>query len=290
MAGTVASQSVQAAVPAAVTSDPPDDGAHPPRMVSVRIPTHGVKINGVFYVAGGAGKHPTLIFFKGLPGNEQNLDLAQAVRRAGWNVLTMHFRGSWGSPGTYSYRHQLEDAAAAIDFLRHPASDLTDVIDPQRIVLAGHSTGGMIGIVTAASRTDITALVVISASDDAGDAAVTHPDPKRWKQYLKDNFEGSLYPLVGCTENGLAMEALRNSSSWSFSAAAPHLTGLPLLIVTANDGLAPTGDALQSAVIAHGGKLVSAVHMNTDHAYSDHRIALESAVVNWLQGQNSKTH
>ncbi|MDO8912512.1 MAG: hypothetical protein Q8N10_08825 [Phenylobacterium sp.] len=32
-------------------------------------------------------------------GNEKNLDLAQAVRRAGWNAVTFNYRGSWGSPG-----------------------------------------------------------------------------------------------------------------------------------------------------------------------------------------------
>ena len=35
-----------------------------------------------------------MILFHGLPGNEQNLDLAQAIRRANWNVLTLHYRGS----------------------------------------------------------------------------------------------------------------------------------------------------------------------------------------------------
>jgi predicted alpha/beta-fold hydrolase len=37
-----------------------------------------------------------VILFHGLPGNVQNLDLAQAIRRANWNVLTLHYRGSLG--------------------------------------------------------------------------------------------------------------------------------------------------------------------------------------------------
>src|SRR5471030_2308140 len=88
--------------PNPLSIDPPRDAAHPARMEVVHIPTHGVRINGVFYLAAGAGAHPTLVFFHGMPGNEQNLDLAQAVRRLGWNVLTLHYRGSWGSPGRYS--------------------------------------------------------------------------------------------------------------------------------------------------------------------------------------------
>jgi hypothetical protein len=37
----------------------------------------------------------------GLPGNEKHLDLAQAVRRAGWLAVTFNYRGSWGSQGVF---------------------------------------------------------------------------------------------------------------------------------------------------------------------------------------------
>ena len=224
--------------PAAVTKDPIVDPDHPPRMESVRIPTHEVKINGVLYLAGGNGQHPTVAFFHGLPGNEQNLDLAQAIRRAGWNVLTLHYRGSWGSPGTYSYRHQLEDGHAALRFLRDRQNVALYGIDPHRIVLAGHSTGGFTAVNVAATEPDIAGLILISATDDAGEALRTHNDYQAWKAYKKDNFEDSLYPLVGCTENGLANEALRNAPSWSFAA---------------------------------------------DHVYSGYRLALQAAVIDWLQ-------
>jgi len=50
-------------------------------------PEGGVQINGVVYVASGERPHPAFVFFHGLPGNEKNLDLAQAVRRAGWTVI-----------------------------------------------------------------------------------------------------------------------------------------------------------------------------------------------------------
>ena len=59
----------------------------------------------------------------------------------------------------------------------------------------------------------------------------------------------------------------------------------PLLAITSNDQLAPQTDALVAAIKAKGGK-VTAVHMDTDHSYSDHRIALESAVITWLSGLN----
>src|SRR3954451_22433972 len=78
-------------LPAAIFTDPPADAAHPPRMEVLHIPSGGVEINGVGYMASGAGAHPTVVLFHGLPGNEKNLDLAQAIRRAGWNVVTINY-------------------------------------------------------------------------------------------------------------------------------------------------------------------------------------------------------
>jgi predicted alpha/beta-fold hydrolase len=69
--------------PREIYTDPARDSAHPARMEVLHIPSGGVKINGLAYLASGAGVHPTLVLFHGLPGNEKNLDIAQAVRRVG---------------------------------------------------------------------------------------------------------------------------------------------------------------------------------------------------------------
>src|SRR5882672_9457606 len=109
-------------IPEAVYTDAAPDAGHPPRMEVLHIPSGGVLINGVAYLAGGAGPHPTVVLLHGLPGNEKNLDLAQAIRRAGWNVVTFNYRGSWGSPGTFSFEGNLADAKAALAFVRDPAN------------------------------------------------------------------------------------------------------------------------------------------------------------------------
>ena len=99
--------------PAALFTDPPVDTAHPARAETLHIPTGGVKVNGLAYIAAGPGTHPTVVLFHGMPGIEKNLDLAQAIRRDGWNVVTLNYRGSWGSPGPYSFKGNLADAKAA---------------------------------------------------------------------------------------------------------------------------------------------------------------------------------
>src|SRR5579859_1698071 len=118
--GAAQAQEASPPIPATVISDPAPDPAHPPHSSQVLIPSHGMGMNALFYLAGGAGPHPTIVLLHGFPGNEQNLDLAQAIRRAGWNVLTLHYRGSWGSPGVFSIAHVLDDVDAAVAFIRQP--------------------------------------------------------------------------------------------------------------------------------------------------------------------------
>jgi len=119
---TLAASSVAAQTPQAIAVDPPRDSAHPARMEVLHIPSGGVRINGVAYLASGAGPHPTFVLLHGLPGNEKNLDLAQAVRRAGWNAITFNYRGSWGSPGSFRFGNNLQDADAVLRFLAKPAN------------------------------------------------------------------------------------------------------------------------------------------------------------------------
>jgi len=55
-------------------------------------------------------------------------------------------------------------------------------------------------------------------------------------------------------------------------------------VITSDDGLAPAAAALVKAIEGQGGKNVKTAHLATDHSYSDHRIALESEVLQWLAG------
>lgn len=99
--------------------------------------SHGCKLLGGLYLAAGATPRPTVLLLHGLPGVDQNLDLAYALRDAGFNCLFFHYRGCWGSGGVYSLAGVVDDVRAATDWvLEHPA------VDPTRLALAGNSLGG----------------------------------------------------------------------------------------------------------------------------------------------------
>jgi pimeloyl-ACP methyl ester carboxylesterase len=267
------------ALPAAIFTDPAPDAAHPPRMEVLHIPSGGVQINGVAYLAAGTGAHPTVVLLHGLPGNEKNLDLAQAIRRAGWSVVTLNYRGSWGSPGSFSFEGNLEDAKAALAYVRDPANATKLQIDTRRLVLIGHSMGGWVTALTAAQDKGLAGAALISAADMGGQGATPAARPIVLKT-MTENMES----LAGTTAEQMADETIRMSPRLSFTAeVAEGLAAKPLLVITSDDGLAPGADKLVKAIREHGGKQVSAEHMATDHSYSGKRIALEAAVINWLQ-------
>lgn len=260
----------------AIDSDPPHDETHPARMEVLHIPSGGVKINGVVYVASGAGAHPTLVLFHGLPGNEKNLDLAQAVRRAGWNAVTVNYRGSWGSPGAFRFANNLQDAGALLSFLRDSANARALGVDTNRIVIGGHSMGGWVVALTAARDHRLLGAILISAADMGAAGAVSRKDAIKLAA-------GNMESLAGVTAESMADELLEGSAKWRFRNAVPGLAQTPLLVLTSDDGLAPQADALVKSVRALGNSRVTTVHEPTDHSWSDKRIALESAIIDWLQ-------
>jgi pimeloyl-ACP methyl ester carboxylesterase len=276
---------VHAQLPAALIADPAVDKTNPATMESFQIPSHDGELNVLVYVAAGAGPHPTVVLLHGFPGNEKNLDLAQAIRRAGWDVLWFNYRGSWGSPGAYSFTHAIEDTDTALAYLHVSANAARLRVDPARIVLAGHSIGGFVSTIVGARHPELLGVGLISAAsfdrivpairEGKGEAAVAP---------LAASLEREgLYPLAGCTATSLAQEAVAHALAWSFPAQARGLAAHPLLVISSDDGLAPATDDLVIKVRAiQSANPVTAVHLSTDHSYSDHRIALEAAFLNWL--------
>jgi pimeloyl-ACP methyl ester carboxylesterase len=263
------------AVPAAIYTDPPADSAHPASMTVLHIPSHGQLINGIIYSPPGAGPHPTVVICHGLPGNEKNLDLAQAVRRAGWNAVTFNYRGSWGSPGSFRFAQNLEDANAVLGYIRDAANAKKLQIDTNRIVLVGHSMGGWVTVLTAAHDHKLTGAILISAADMGNMGEMPHD---KLVKEMADDMES----LHGVTAESMANEVAENSKAFRFDNAVSGLKSLPLLVLSANDGLAPQTDALVHAIEANGGHNVTSVHAATDHGWSDHRIFLESTIIDWL--------
>ena len=256
--------------------DPPRDPAHPARVEVLHVPSADLEINGLAYVASGPGTHPTLVICHGWPGNEKNLDLAQAVRRAGWNAITFNYRGSWGSPGEFHFVQVSEDAAAVIAWLRRPEVAARLAVDPHRIAIAGHSMGGWATARVAAADPTLLGAILIAPADMGGLGKLSRGD-------VVKAAAANAETLVTTPEK-MADELIAQSEAFSLTRTAPGLAKITLLVLTADDGLAASANSLVAAVRTQGSTRVQTQHFNTDHSWSDARLALASSIVEWLQG------
>ncbi len=266
----------ETSAPVAVVTDQRSDAGHPPRLMQARYWTGGVEVPARWFIAGGPGPHPTMLLLHGFPGTELNLDLARAVQRAGWNVMAIHYRGVWGAPGQFSFTHTIEDARAALRWLRQPAR--RGQVDTSRIVVLGHSMGGF-DTVMIGDDAAVAGFVTISAADLG--AALGPLKTSKAREAARSEWEEDT-SFTNMSYDAMVDEGLANLRTWDWRRNAAEMARRPVLVIDSNDGLEKSGDAIVAAVSQAGGPVPRRVKFETDHSYNDHRIALASVIVNWL--------
>ena len=269
-------------IPKAVIADPPRDAAHPADMAAFTVPTGGVRVNALMYLASGDQPHPTMLFLHGFPGNETNIDLMQAVRRAGWNVLKINYRGSWGSPGKFSFANARLDGEAATAFLFDPANVAKYHIDRSRIVVAGHSMGGFMAADAVAANPRVAGAVLIDAWDIGKEkAGITTPAARK---AAVAGMTPDTVPLAGTSATLLVKEIETDATKLDLEALSARISSRPLLLIGAEHAGAPTTRKLAAAArqAQAQAQALTETYMDTDHSFSDARIALEAEVIRWL--------
>jgi pimeloyl-ACP methyl ester carboxylesterase len=284
--GQIIGDKLKVGVSYAVVNDPPRrDPKAPAAMAGFQIPSRGAKMNAILMLAAGAERHPTILLLHGFPGYEGLLDVGHAIRRAGFNVLAFHYRGIWGSGGSFSFGHCIDDAEAAVTYLRDPKVAKQYRIDPARIYAVGHSMGGFVAVMLAARRSDIKAVAYVSGWDIGNVAYGWRGKPGK---AVIDDFKESSLRLHGTSATKLLRELMDHALEWRLAVVGPQLADRPILMTIGEfekDEFPPAinYEPLRRALQGAGAKQLETRSFPTDHSYSDRRIALASAVVEWLQ-------
>lgn len=280
VAATAQAEPRFAPVPKAVIADTARDAAHPADLAAFTIPTGGVRVNAVMYLAAGDQPHPTLLFLHGFPGNETNVDVMQAVRRAGWNVLRINYRGSWGSPGKFSFANARADGEAAVAFLRDPANVARYHIDPARIVVAGHSMGGFMAADASAADPRVAGTILVDAWNIGGEKArITSPAARK---AAADALRDDTVPLAGTSAELLVKEIETSGAKLNLDSLVARIADRPLLLIGADYGIGAGTAKLAQAARQAAAPALTETHMATDHSFSDARIALSAEILRWL--------
>lgn len=103
---------------------------------------------------------------------------------------------------------------------------------------------------------------------------------KRW--------ETQLHPVRGATAEQLVAEAEQHAKDWDYVQWAEWLHTSPVLLVEADDQNHSDMEALAAALRKKGSVALEERAMPADHSFSDHRIALQSIVVEWLASLQHK--
>lgn len=272
------------------TTDPTGfDPDYPPAMSELSFNSGGSKLNGLMYIAAGVGPHPTVVFVHGYAGNERNLDLAQAVRRAGANALFFDYRGSWGSGGEFSAGNGIEDVAAAVAFVRSEEATALYRADPQRVMVVGHSLGGFMAAIAAAEDPSLSCL---------GFLAGANLGPWGRLGLANEDFRVGITAALGASmdyESGpikadpemVVEEIIERADDFDIAARASALSSRAIFMaIGERDESLPKAahhDPVLAALLAAGAERVTEVVFDDDHSFSAHRIELSRRLIDWAR-------
>ena len=251
----------------------------------VTINSHGSQMLGRMFVATGEQLKTTVLLLHGFPGTEQNFDLAHALLDAGVNVLHIHYRGAWGSGGLFSFANTLEDVAAALDFLRQSRS-LTDyAIDPQKIVLIGHSMGGFAALMGAMNDPAVFGVAGLASANFGKAGRLLRNQPDKITSRVV-SMMGSLPPLNGANAKTLLQEYITQGDAWDIELRAGQLANRHVLLIgAAQDDVLPTKvfhTPIVQAFQATGAQHLQHDILDAGHGFIGVRTQLVATVLNWV--------
>ena len=206
----------------------------------VKIDSHGAELYLYVLFPDGTfeGLRPCVLQFHGFPGFVKNQDLAQAMRRMGCVVVMPFHRGAWGSGGTYSFTHLIEDALVVADWVRSPEVLKEYRIDPDRIMTVGHSMGGHTTL-NAAKQLPWLRGMVLLAPYDLSYAFRTN----RLPELLALIKAGGILKVDSSTS--LLEDAVEHYGEYALETAFDAVKDKPLLFIGATeDALAPPADMI----------------------------------------------
>jgi dienelactone hydrolase len=250
-----------------------------PSISELTILSDGDRMTGLIYQAAGAGPHPTVLLLHGYPGNEKNLDVVQALRRQGWNVLFFHYRGAWGSQGEFSFRGAEQDVQAVLAYMRDADNAAALRIDPQKLSIVGHSMGGHMALAGIFDDPQVNCAVTYDGAN-MGTLIADDENAKIWSDYAD-----TLFMLAGWSGEKAEQEISRHGAEMNLIGRVNRINGRPVFIIAADSPVIPLDLEITPLVEALQATPNSQVHyelIDDDHSFSASRLELIESTAKFL--------
>lgn len=261
------------------------DEVVPASVVELTIPAGDLRMSGFAYLAAGAGPHPSVLLLHGYPGNEKNLDVAQAMRRKGWNVVFFHYRGAWGSEGEFSYRGAEQDVQTVLSYMRDEKNAKRLRIDTGKISIVGHSMGGHMAIAGILENPHVQCAVAYDGANIGAIAEGMTDNPERtagWKAY-----GDGLFMLAGWSGEKAVNEVIEFAEELDLRKRAKKINGRPVLLIPADTQVIRMDlhiNPLQAALEDTENAKITVTLIDDDHGHSGSRLELIETTADFLNG------
>lgn len=207
-------------------------------------------------------KHPAIIWITGgdcnsigdvwLEGSSENEQTASAYRKAGIVMMFPSLRGGNDNPGVREgFLGEVDDVLAAADHLAR-----TSYVDPERIYLGGHSTGGTLALLVAEYSNRFRAVISFGPVEDVGnygeeflpfDASNPKEVKIRSPRHWLESIETPTFVMEGTGGNLSSLQALARSTS------NPNVHVLPVRGADHFNVLAPVNRLIATKILRDAG-------------------------------------
>ena len=233
----------------------------------ILIYSQGCKLLGTLFRTRKGGRSPAAVILHGFPGFEKNYDIAHALRQLGYHSLIFHYRGAWGSEGSYTFTGQIDDTLSALKALRSRPD-----VDPEKILLIGHSMGSWLAINVGAIDKRVAGVVGISGIGDA----------RKWGEQDKARTEYSLQFLKGMTLEDFAEERRMLVKQYNPVEKIGMISPRPVLVIHGeNDAVLNVENARELYEAANEPKDLLIVK-GADHVFSYQRQEVIDRIISWV--------
>jgi uncharacterized protein len=201
--------------------------------VQIGFLSQGARVHGKFFPAPGPGLKPTLLMLPGWPGNPNDVaNLGAGLPGFGVNMVMFNPRGMHASEGSFSFSNTLADIDAALAWLADGDVRRQFNIDPAKIALGGHSFGGGMAMVYAATHPSAPNRILGIAPADVGDTVNgLLNDPATQISMRKSFTIPGAMPVRIADIDGTFSQIKADGNRYWLHDAAPLLAGRSILLV-----------------------------------------------------------
>ncbi len=262
------------------------DPDFPPGMLPLAFESKSSKLLATLFQANGAGPHKTVLLLHGFPGNEVNFDIAHVLRRAGYNVFVFHYRGMWGSEGSFGWKNSVEDVESAFNFLDELSQNESNRISSDEFIIIGHSMGGFAGLMNAHQNTKVKNAAFL-AGFNFGLFAEMIKQNDVFKSISVERMQPNIKFINGADAEDLLNEMIENSREFNLLNYSESLSKKNILMIGAKyDQLAMNEIhhvPLKNILAQLSKENITECIVDSGHSFSDKRILLAQKIIDWLK-------